>query len=99
MDDFKTGASQHGQIVRLIQAYGDGAARGRLKSDANFNPARPIRGLLLATGENIVDHQASTTARTIQIRVEPVEKKDLDRRQRCLDHCGAYSGVMADFIA
>jgi hypothetical protein len=57
VDDFKAGTTWHAQNVRLLQAYGDSTARGRLKSDANFNPARPIRGLLLATGENTVDRR------------------------------------------
>jgi hypothetical protein len=99
VDDFKTGTTWHNQIVRLLQAYGDGSARGRLKSDASFNAGRPIRGLLLATGENTVDHESSTKARTVLIRVEAFENKDLERRQRCLDTCSQYSGVMADFLA
>jgi hypothetical protein len=97
VDDFKAGTTWHAQNVRLLQAYGDGTARARLKSDANFNPARPIRGLLLATGENTVDQEASAMARTVLVRVEPPQK-DLERRQRCLDRCGSYSGVMAGFI-
>jgi hypothetical protein len=98
VDDFKTATTWHAQAVRLLQAYGDGAARGRLRSDANFNPARPIRGLLLSTGENVIDQEASTTARTVLVRVEPFGPKDLDRRGRCLRACGVYSSVMAGFI-
>ena len=98
VDDYKTGTTWHHQIVRLVQAYGDGAARGRLKSDATFNPVRPIRGLLCATGENTIDHEASSLARTVLIPVEPVKQKDFDRRQRCIDRCGSYNGVMADFL-
>jgi hypothetical protein len=98
VDDYKTGTTQQSQIVRLLQANGDGTARNRLRSDATFNAARPIRGLLLATGENVVDHEASTMARTVVVRVEPFGRKDFDRRQQCLDLCGTYSGVMAGFI-
>jgi hypothetical protein len=98
VDDYKTATAQHNQVVRLLQAYGDGVGRGRLKADANFNAPRPIRGLLLVTGENAIDHEASSVARTIMVPVEAYPIKDLDRRSRCVQECCNYAGVTADFI-
>jgi hypothetical protein len=98
VDDFKTATAQHSQVVRLLQAYGDGAARGRLNADATFNRTRPIRGLLLVTGENLIDHEASAVARTVVLPVGPPPRKDFARRDRCLARCGDYRGLTADFV-
>jgi hypothetical protein len=69
-----------------------------LNSDATFNQARPIRGLLTVTGENLMDDSASSTARTIVCDVPDMAEKDFECRARCMAECRKYSGVTADFI-
>lgn len=97
VDDYKPEVTQRYNIVRILQTYADGTARGRLKSDATANVTRPIRGLLLCTGEDVPEHSASAMARSVVIRV-PQREKDLMRGNRCVTECGNYKGVMADFI-
>jgi Domain of unknown function (DUF927) len=98
VDDFKTGTAQYTQVVRILQAYADGAARGRLKADATFNPARPIRGQMVVTAENMLDNQSSSVARTIIIPVPEPKSKSPTLRDRCLGQCCYYSGLLADYL-
>jgi hypothetical protein len=97
VDDFKPEVIQNYNIVRIMQTYSDGTARGRLRSDATTNVSRPIRGLLVCTGEDVPEHNASSMARSLVIKVSQ-RPKDLIRGNRCVAECKNYSGVMADFI-
>src|SRR5262249_11241693 len=83
-DGYKPDVVYHGQVVRILQTYADSTGRGRLKSDATTNTTRPIRGLLLSTGEDIPEHSASALARSLVIEV-PQGEKDVARGQRCLE--------------
>jgi hypothetical protein len=65
--------------------------------DATTNLSREIRGMLVATGEDVPEHTASALARSIIIEV-PQRAKDLERGERCARECRHYSGVMADFV-
>src|SRR5262249_5742447 len=85
------------QVVRVLQTYADNTARGRLKSDSTANVLRPIRGLLVCTGEDVPEHNASAIARSVIVQV-PQQAKQVEAGTRCLDQCQNYSGVMADFI-
>src|SRR5262249_54369901 len=58
---------------------------------------RPIRGLLVSTGEDVPEHSASAVARSVIIEV-PQLAKDLSRGQRCARECKHYSAVTADFV-
>jgi len=97
VDDYKPEVVPHYQVVRLLQNYADGTGRGRLKSDATTNTSRPVRGLLVSTGEDVPEQTASALARMIIIKV-PQQEKDLKRGHRCQEQCCEYSGVTADFI-
>lgn len=97
VDDYKPELAFHNQVIRLTQNYADRTGRGRLKSDATTNLTRPIRGLLVSTGEDVPEHTASALARSIVIPVRQ-EEKDLNRGSRCLAECSKYRMVMADFI-
>jgi hypothetical protein len=57
-----------------------------------------MRGQLLVTGENAIDDESSSAARTIIIPVEPFPAKDLARRDRCLAEAPLYNGVTLAFI-
>jgi hypothetical protein len=97
VDDYKPGAIPANQVTRVLQNYADGTGRGRLKVDATTNTTRPVRGLLVSTGEDIPEHSASTVARSIIVPV-PQTAKDLKRGHRCMRECQNYSGIMADFL-
>jgi hypothetical protein len=97
VDDYKPEVTYQSQVVRILQNYSDGTGRGRLKVDATTNTTRPIRGLLVSTGEDIPEHSASAVARSVIVQV-PQAAKDLARGGRCADERRHYSGVLADFV-
>ena len=97
-DDYKPEIlKNNSQMLSVLQTYADNTSRARLRSDATANVQRPIRGLLICTGEDIPDHNASATARSIIVNV-PQAGKNVDAGNRCVMECKHYSGVMADFI-
>jgi hypothetical protein len=98
VDDFKMGMIRHGEVVRLLQNAGDGTARGRLRHDARTRASRPVRGLLLATAEDLPMHNASGRARSIVVQV-PNREKDLELGRKCMAMSPLYRGFMADFLA
>jgi hypothetical protein len=98
VDDYKPETIRPEQAVRVLQGYADGSARGRLQSDATANVSRPIRGLLLSSGEDLPEGSAATLARSIVVPV-PNRPKDIARGQRCLAVRRLYPAVTADFIA
>jgi hypothetical protein len=59
---------------------------------------RPIRCLLVSTGEDFPMHNASGLARTVVVQV-PNRTKDFDLAARCRQMSPNYRGLMADFIA
>jgi hypothetical protein len=97
VDDFKPEFIPQRDGVRLLQTYADDSARGRLKPNATSNRTRPIRGLLVSTGEDILQYHASALARCVVVPV-PQGTKDVVRGNRCVTECRSYSGVMADFL-
>src|SRR5579864_222946 len=98
VDDYKPGIVDQRSAVYILQNYSDGTGRGRLRRDATPNQTRPIQGLLISTGEDIPQHNASTLARTIIVQV-PNRPKDFDRGGRCRRNRHRYRGLMSDFIA
>ena len=97
IDDYKPDVVKHGDVIKILQNYADGSARGRLKSDATANVTRPIRGILIATAEDLPEHSASAVARTVVVRV-PSQEKDIERGMRCLERRVRYRGLMAAFV-
>src|SRR5262249_10131690 len=100
IDDFKPGALKPGQlqqIIWLLQTYADNTARGRLNVDSTAKPLRPIRGTVVATGEDVPEHSASTTARSVICDV-PASGKDLAHGFACTERSSRYPGVTADFL-
>ena len=98
IDDYKPDAGAgHREVVRLLQNYADNSARARLRSDATANVTRPMRCLLVSTGEDRPEHAASAAARTLTIAV-PRGPKDFARGGRCRGRCGRYPALTADLI-
>ena len=59
---------------------------------------RPVRGLLLATAEDLPAQNASGLARSIVVEV-PNREKDLELGRKCVAMSPQYRGFMADFLA
>lgn len=97
IDDYKPNVTHTSQIVRLLQAYADSGSRGRLRVDATANASRPIRGLLVVTGEDTIEHTPSAIARAVVVPVR-TRHKDIERGARCAAESTKYAGVTADFV-
>jgi hypothetical protein len=97
-DDYKPELVKPEHAVRLLQSYADRNARGRLQADAKANVSRPIRGLLVVTGEDLPENNASVLARLIVVPV-PNHRKDLATGRRCIEARRLFRGVTTGFIA
>jgi hypothetical protein len=97
VDDFKPENCRRDHVVRVIQAYADLTSRGRLRSDGTPNTSRRIRGFMVVTGEDVVEHTSSGLARTIAIPAEAGVTRIAEGR-RCLDMERHYSRMTADFV-
>jgi len=97
VDDYKREDVRHGDVVRVLQNYSDGAARSRLRADATANTTRPILGLLVSTGEDFPEANASGRARAIIIPVHQ-RPKDFAIAKACQDMQPYYKGFMASFL-
>ena len=98
VDDYKRDGIKHSNCVMLMQSYADRTGRSRLRSDATMNTTKPIRGLLVSTGEDFPESNASGRGRAVVIRVSN-PRRDYDRVARCLEQRRFYRGWTAAFIA
>jgi hypothetical protein len=73
----------HREADRLVRAQGNRSGRGRMRPDGSLRPAKPPRGLILSTGEDVPRGQ-SLRARLFVIEVSPgdVNKARLSECQR-----------------
>lgn len=97
VDDFKPNDCKPAECVRVLQCYADRTARSRLKSDATMNTTKPIRGLLVSSGEDFPESNASGRGRAVIIPV-PKSEKDPARIKRCKKRLEKYRGWTAAFI-
>jgi hypothetical protein len=104
IDDFAPGgtiadiARTHREADRVLRAQGNQAGRQRMRADGTLRPAKPPRGLILSTGEEIPRGQ-SLRARVIIIEVSPADV-DWARLAGCQREAanGLYAQAMAGFI-
>jgi hypothetical protein len=104
IDDFSpTGtptdiARMHREADRVLRAQGNGAGRGRLRADGSQRPARPPRGLVLSTGEDVPRGQ-SLRARVVIVELSPGDL-NWGRLTTCQRDAaaGLYARVMAGYI-
>lgn len=91
-------ARYHAAADRILRAAGNNQGRGRLSSDARLREAKPPRGLILATGEDMPRGQ-SIRGRTLIVEVAPG-----DVRTDILTECqvaaanGVYATTMGGFV-
>jgi Domain of unknown function (DUF3854) len=104
VDDFApTGSSAdvqrfHREADRLLRAQGNRSGRQRMRADGTLRPARPPRGLILSTGEDVPRGQ-SLRARllTLEIAKGDIESANLAECQRSASD-GMYAQSMAGFV-
>ncbi|MBX3387412.1 MAG: bifunctional DNA primase/polymerase [Phycisphaeraceae bacterium] len=93
VDDFKpsgenySDAKLHQAADRLLRAQGNGSGRSRMTADCRLRAVRPPRGLIIATGEDLVRGE-SVRARLFILQLTPgdIDGKDLQVVQ---DHAAA----------
>ena len=101
VDDFAPAGSTydvqryHREADHVLRAQGNNSGRQRMRSDATLRPARPPRGLIISTGEDVPRGQ-SLRARVLVLEMGP---KDLD--WGALTECqgDALGGVYAQALA
>ena len=78
LDDYKAANVQPKQVIFLLQNYGDNMARGRLDANSDLRNLYPMRCVLLSSGEDQPEGEASTLARILSV---PVARHDVDRKR------------------
>ena len=104
VDDFVASGSPpdadrlHGAADRLIRGAGNGAGRGRMAKDGTLRAARPARGMILVTSEEVPRGQ-SLRARMMTLEVRPgdVNWQSLSGAQQ---HAagGTYAAALASYL-
>jgi hypothetical protein len=101
VDDFAPGGSasdvarMHREADRLLRAQGNRAGRGRCRTDGTVRPARPPRGIILSTGEDVPRGQ-SLRARLLVLELAPGE---LDWARLTVCQGDAAAGLYAQALA
>jgi hypothetical protein len=104
VDDFcPTGSAAdiqryHREADRLFRGQGNHAGRLRMRPDTTFRPARPPRGLILSTGEDVPRGQ-SLRARLFTVEYSPGDI-DTAKLTACQQDAaaGKYAAGLAGFI-
>jgi len=107
VDDFCPGGRQydvqamHRKADRLFRAQGNTSGRQRLSRDSTLRPARPPRGMVLSTGEDVPMGQ-SLQARVLisEVPKDGSDALDWDRITACQEAsaAGLYAQAMSGYI-
>lgn len=91
LDDYKAKNVKDAAVIFLLQNYGDNMARGRLDAESKLKIAYPIRAVLISSGEDQPEGEASTLARILSVHLMhgTVRREKLTQVQaqsHCLHH-------------
>ena len=91
-------ARTHKEADRLLRAQGNNAGRGRMRADATLRPAKPPRGLILVTGEDL-PRGSSLQARLLIVELA-MKHLDWAKLTECQGNAtaGLFAQAMAMFI-
>lgn len=105
IDDFAPPTSrgdsdrQQRAAERLIRGQGNHSGRQRMRQDSTLRPAKPPRGLILATGEDVPrGHSIAARLWIIEVKKGDVNKARLTECQRDAAN-GQYAAAMAGFLS
>jgi Domain of unknown function (DUF3854) len=104
VDDFAPGGSHtdvarmHREADRLLRAQGNLSGRQRMRPDATLRPAKPPRGLIISTGEDVPRGQ-SLRARLFTVELSPGDV-DWEKLSRCQEDGakGLYAAALAGYV-
>jgi len=88
----------HREADRLFRGQGNASGRLRMRSDASLKPAKPPRGLILSTGEDVPRGQ-SLRARVFVVELSP-DALNWSRLTSCQEDArgGLYAEALAGFV-
>jgi Domain of unknown function (DUF3854) len=91
-------SGMHSRADRLFRALGNGSSRGRLRRDLSAAPARPPRGLIISSGEDLFQGQ-SLRARVLTLEF-PRDGMRWDQLAACQADAaaGLYAQAMAAYL-
>jgi hypothetical protein len=104
VDDYKSIYADERTFTRFLQSYSRGMGRGRLTREAKLRQERPCRGLLLSTGETVLEGEASVLSRMLVLDVPPWEHRDpggklLTQADLLRQHLSGFTVEFATWIA
>jgi hypothetical protein len=67
LDDYKRANIKAEKVTQLVQNYGDGIGKGRLNSNSELRATYPIRSVIISSGEDQPEGEASTLARILTV--------------------------------
>lgn len=79
LDDYKAAHVKAQHVTFLLQNYGDNMARGRLDANSDVRSTFPMRCVLISSGEDQPEGEASTLARILSV---PLARREVDRGRR-----------------
>lgn len=97
LSHFKGNLPRYSAAIGILQNYTDGTARDRLTSDIKIREGQPIRGALIATGEDFPHNEASVEGRYHVVHVSGGGSREAGHL--CLKNRHLYNGFMARYIA
>ncbi len=104
IDDYKSIYADERTFTRFLQSYSRGMGRGRLTREAKLRQERPCRGLILSTGETVLEGEASVLSRMLVLDVPPWEHRDpggnlLAQADLLRQHLAGFTVEFAAWIA
>jgi hypothetical protein len=88
----------HREADRLLRAQGNSSGRQRLRADSTLRAAKPPRGLILSTGEDVPRGQSlRARALVLEISADEIDREKLTHCQRDAA-AGLYVQALAGFI-
>jgi hypothetical protein len=91
-------SDMHKKADRLFRALGNGSSRGRLRRDLSAQPERPPRGLMISSGEDLLQGH-SLQARVLMLDF-PRDEMHWDKLSACQRDAaaGLYTQAMAAYL-
>jgi hypothetical protein len=97
LDDYKIANVRPKDVTFLLQNYGDQTGRGRLDANSTLKNVYPIRGIIISSGEDQPEGEASTLARILSVELR---KGAVDRSMLSLvqSEGGLLHAITIDYI-
>jgi hypothetical protein len=91
-------SAMHKKADRLFRALGNGSSRGRLRRDLSAQPERPPRGLMISSGEDLL--QGHSLQARVVILDFPRDGMDWAKLSACQSDAaeGLYAQAMAAYL-